>query len=205
MLVKAQGLQNAAAWIKETHGEEAFTQVLNACSEQVQHRVRTAIALEWHPMPEFTEFLEVAERTLPVQSPSVSESIGERGARANTRGMLKRSAFFVMTPRFLLNRIASMWGQFNDKGEMTLAHLDRQHGLIEVRGVPVPHVLFCDVLSGWIRVVSEAVGLRNPQVKHISCCAKDGNVCRWRFTWEGTSSKAHDDALVHFEEKKPHR
>lgn len=203
MRVKAQGLQNAAAWVKEEHGEEALARVLSQCSPELRRRFQTAIAIEWHPMSEFTEFLEVAERTLPVQHPSVSESIGERGAHANTQGMLKRSAFFVMTPRFLLNRIASMWGQFNDKGEMTLAHLDQRYGLIELRGVPHPHVLFCEVLSGWVRVVSQAVGLRDPQVKHISCCAKDGNVCRWRFTWTGTTSKAHDDALSQFELDQP--
>ena len=195
MKVKAQGLLNAAEYVRATYGESAVREVLHGCSRQVQDRCSMSVTIEWHPIAEFIEFLEVAETILEVPRGELARACGAAGARMNTRGVVRRAVFHLGTPAFLLKRIAGMWGQFNDAGEMELLHLDDKYGLIEVRDVPEPNVLFCDTLTGWAEVVSETIGLVRPSVIHEQCRARGCERCTWRIKWRGLASDKHSSAL----------
>jgi hypothetical protein len=177
--VRAQGLLNAAGWIEERHGRERLAE----CSPAVRERFVTAIAIEWHPVAEFIQFMEVAERVLRARDGQLAREMGAHGARQNLRGVVKRSLFYLASPDYLLRRIAGLWQQFNDRGAMHLRHLDDKYGHLEVEGVPEPHRLFCATLTGWTEVVAEAVGLMQPRVTHAECRADGDARCLWHVTW----------------------
>lgn len=195
MKVKALGLLNACEHVRRTYGDDALRQVVDTCSPQVRDRALMSVNIEWHPVGELIEFLEVASTVLNVSSRELSRECGAASARRNTRGLVRRALFHLGTPTFLFNRIASMWGQYNDTGSMKLLHLNDKLGLIEVRDVPAPHAVFCENITGWAMVISEAIGIKQPWVFHQQCRARGDGRCIWRITWRKTASDKHESAL----------
>jgi hypothetical protein len=186
--IKAQGLLNAAKWIEEEFGQGALRDVIRGCSVEVRDRYTSAIAINWHPMEEFVEFLEVADRTLGRNDGRIAEEIGAAGARKNMKGAMLRLVFYLSKPEFLMKRITQLWRQFNDEGSMDLLHLDDYSSSIEVRGVTNPQFLFCCTLTGWSREVAIALGGSNPVVRHTECRARGGSKCIWQLRWSGPST-----------------
>ena len=175
MNVKAQGLINAAKYIAERFGRDALGDVLRACSAPVRETYTSSIAINWHPVAELCEFVEVAERRLSCAT--LAQDVGAAGARANMKGMLLRLAFYWGKPEYLMTRVAGMWRQFNDEGEMELLEMSDSIGRIEVRGVPEPNVTFCHIITGWCREVATALGVRNVDARHPECLAVRGQRC----------------------------
>ncbi len=195
MQVKAQGLLNAVKWIEESYGQGALRDVIRACGPEVRERYTSAIAIEWHPVAEFVEFLAAADRLLGHGDGRVAEDIGAAGARVNLRGTALRMVFYAARPEFLMKRITQLWSRFNDEGSMNLLHFDDYSSTIEVRGVVTPHVLFCSTLTGWAREVVLAMGGTTPSVRHVECRARGDARCLWHLRWSGT-------AVIEASEKK---
>ena len=179
MNVKAQGLLNAAKWIEEQYGRDALGEVVRACSAAVRERYVSAIAINWHPVEELVEFLRVTERLLGREDGRLSERIGAAGARANMKGTLVRIAVYLARPEYLMQRIAGLWRQFNDEGEMILVSMDPKHAVIEVRGTPTPDPLFCATLTGWCLETATRLGIVNTAVRHTHCRSPGDPRCLW--------------------------
>lgn len=179
MNIKAQGLFNAAKWIERELGQAALRDVLRACSPAVRDRYTTAIVINWHPLEEFAEFLEVAERLLGRGDGKLAEQVGAAGARENLRGAMVRAAAYIANPEFMMKRVASLWSQFNDEGTMELVRFDPEEMEIEVKGVTRPHALFCCTLTGWMAEVALHFGWKQASAKHIKCRARGDSRCLW--------------------------
>jgi hypothetical protein len=181
--VKAQGLLNASRYIEETYGKEKLAEILAACSPAVRERCATAIAINWHPLDEFTEFLVAIERAVP--DASIGEKVGAAGARANTRGVMLRIAMLLARPEHAIRRAASMWRQFNDAGELTLRKADDRSVEVEIKGIPATPRIFCDTVTGWARELVTSAGGRNAAAKHVECRSSRGARCVWNASWSG--------------------
>jgi hypothetical protein len=181
--VKAQGLLNAAKWIETEYGRDALGTVVRSCSPEVRDRYVSAIAINWHPVEEFIEFVETADRMLGLGNLRLAEEIGAAGARANMKGTLVRIAFYMAQPEFFFRRVAGLWRQFNDEGQMLVHHLDEHTGSMEVSGLTKPNATFCAVLTGWTRQVAVGLGIENPAVRHIECRARQAARCMWDVRW----------------------
>ena len=179
MNVKAQGLLNAARFIEEHHGRDMLGEIVRACSPSVRDRYVSAIAINWHPMEELCEFVEVAERCIGSPPGKLGEQIGAAGARANMKGVLLRIAFYVTNPEFMMKRIAGLWSQFNDRGSMLLLVIGKDMVRLEVTGVPHPNSTFCSILTGWCNEVAVAIGVDGPVARHIECRALHAKRCIW--------------------------
>jgi len=179
--IKAQGLLNAARWIEEQHGREALRSVLHACSPAVRARYTEVTAIDWHPVEEFLEFVEAAERILggPHANGRIAEAIGAAGARANMKGAIVRFAIWVSQPDSLMRRVPGLWSQYNDEGALSLLSIDDRGIRIEVTGLKKPHSLFCAVLTGWSREVCLALKAISPVSKHVLCRARGDSQCIW--------------------------
>jgi hypothetical protein len=177
--IKAQGMLNAAKWIEESYGQAAFRDIIRACSAEVRERYTSAIAINWHPVEEFVELVETADRMLGRGDGKIAEEIGAAGARANMRGVFVRVAVYVATPELLMKRAAGLWRQFNDEGQMHILSLDETTVKLEVTGVEKPSWIFDCTITGWVREVSMGMGMRAAKAKHTSCRAKGDARCLW--------------------------
>jgi len=190
MNVKAQALLNAAKWVEEQHGSTTLGEVIRRCSPPVRERYMSGIAIEWHAQSELVEFLHQAEAVIGKPSGMISKAIGAEGARINTRSMGKRAVMYVASPEFLLRRIASLWSQFNDQGEMRILGIDDRQARIELVGLPDPDELFCATITGWCEIIADAVGFDRPRSEHLSCCARGDQACVWGVAFTPVSASA---------------
>jgi hypothetical protein len=181
--VKAQALLNAARYIETQYGREALSQVVRACSEPVRDRYVSAIAINWHPVEEFVEFIEVADKMLGRGDGKLMEEVGAAGARANMKGIAVRIAFYMAQPDFFFRRVAGLWHQFNDEGEMVTHFIAERSGSIEVVGIKKPNAAFCMTLNGWIREVATALGIQDPVPRHSECRGRGDARCMWDVRW----------------------
>ncbi len=154
-------------------------EIVRACSPAVRDRYVSAIAINWHPMEELCEFVEVAERCIGSPPGKLAERIGAAGARANMKGVLLRIAFYVTNPEFMMKRIAGLWSQFNDQGSMLLLVIGEDMVRLEVTGVPRPNATFCSILTGWCHEVAIALGVPDPVARHVECRTRHAKRCIW--------------------------
>jgi hypothetical protein len=191
MNVKLQGLVNGAGWIEATYGPPALAKVLRACSPAVRERYVSAIAMNWHPLDEFLEFVTVADRVLGSGDGAVVEALGAAGARANMKSVMLRVVFYISKPDFLMRRIAGMWSQFNDEGTMELVSVEPMRLAVRVSGIPELPPTFVRVLTGWARVVTGAVSAGHPMTRILSYVEKgEGASCVWELSWTKTAPSA---------------
>jgi len=177
MRVKVQGLLNAAKYIEEEYGQQSLGEIIRACSPPVRETYTSSIAINWHPVEELTELVEVAAQKLGRKTLSLAQDVGAAGARANMKGMLLRIAFYWGKPEFLMKRAAGLWRQFNDEGSMALVHMDDRVLRVEVSGVTNPSATFCAIINGWCHETAKALGVRDAIAQHVECRAKGGARC----------------------------
>ncbi|MDB4973220.1 MAG: hypothetical protein JWN48_1561 [Myxococcaceae bacterium] len=189
MLVKAQAMIHAASWLEETHGREAVSRALSKCSRAVNDRYVTAITIEWHPVEELYEWLAAIESTIGTGDGRTAYESGAYSARVNTRGVMKRSLFYLSSPEFLLRRITGLWTQFNQAGVMHLRHFDERRVSIELADLPSPNALLCSSITGWVHVTSEAVGARGARVEHEQCRARGHARCMFEVRWNARNGE----------------
>lgn len=197
MQVKAQGLLNATKYIEEAYGQAALRDVIRACSEPLRSRYIAAIAIEWLPVEELVEFLEVADRMLGRGDGRIAEEIGAAGARANMKGTMVRVAFYVSKPEFLLQRVSGLWRQFNDEGTMALLGVTDFSTTIEVRGIKKPYWLFCCTITGWGKEIVTAFGGTSAISRHVECRDRGGTRCVWEVRWTGVRKGEFGGAKDH--------
>jgi hypothetical protein len=183
MNVKAQGLLNAAHWVRETYGDQALDDVLAQCSESVCMRVGSAIAINWHPLDELVEFLDAAERLLGRSDGRLAEQVGSAGARVNMKPAIVRVSVYVLRPEFLMRRVMGLWSQFNDEGEMRVLSFREDGADAELVEMRKPHWLFCCTVTGWARELVRTMGMENVTCKHVQCRGRGDARCLWELRW----------------------
>jgi hypothetical protein len=178
MNVKAQGLHNAAKHIETVFGRDALGRVLRACGASVRETYTSSTAMNWHPVGELCEFVDVAEKELDCRG-KLAQDIGAAGARANMKGTLLRIALYWGKPESLVPRLVSVWRQYNDEGEMALLEIGPDRAKIEVRGIAAPRDTFCRILTGWWVEVAMGLGGSFVHATHSECSALGGARCVW--------------------------
>jgi hypothetical protein len=191
--VKAHSFINAAAWFRTAYGDQALAEVLSKCGKSVRDRYVSAIALEWHSVDELIEFVQAAEAYLGKPRGQVATQMGATAARANVGGIVKRTVFYFANPDYLFRRIASMWRQYNDEGELTVREFNDRGASLELSAIAVPNQYFCALLTGWTLEVSKAMGVRAPKSVHSLCRARGDAQCIWELSWSGYE---HDEAEI---------
>jgi hypothetical protein len=179
MNIKAQGLLNAAKWIEENYGQRALADVVQSCSEAVRERYTSGIGINWHPIEEYLELMDAADRILGRGDGKIAEEIGASAARANLEGVVIRAAFYVAKPELLMKRAAGFWRQYNDEGEMKVLDIDESVARLEVVGMTTVSWTFCCAVTGWCREVAAAAGMQHAVARHVQCRAKGDARCVW--------------------------
>jgi hypothetical protein len=179
MNVKAQGLLNAAKYVEDTFGRDALADVLRRCSPAVRETYTSSIAINWHPLEELCEFVDVAESLLGGGGGRMAQEIGAAGARANMKGLLLRLALYWGKPEYMMKRVVGAWRQFNDEGTMELLRMGGNDAVIEVRDIQKPNAILCGILVGWCTEIAIGLGLRLVNTTHTECRALGDKRCIW--------------------------
>jgi hypothetical protein len=182
--VKAQGLLHGAAWIRETYGDEALAGVLARCSDAVRDHCATAIAINWIPREELEELLERADETLGKGDGKIAEAMGAASARVNLRHIALRLAFFLARPEYLMRRVAGVWRQYNEEGDMLVREFIHGRMHAELVGMKRPNWFLCCSITGWLHEAGRATGMKDLATTHTECRARGGARCMWQLRWK---------------------
>lgn len=188
MDVKAQGLLHGAAWLRDTYGEAGLEKVLAACSADVRKRWATASAGSWIPQVELVEFLTVADRSLGAGDGTVAEAMGAASARANLRHMALRLAFFLGNTEFVMRRVARVWREHNEGGQMIVHDFVKGRMTAELADQPNPDWFLCCSVSGWLNEAGLATGMKGLVTRHVDCRGRGDARCTWELRWGVTES-----------------
>ena len=186
--VKAQGLLQGTAWVRETHGEATLRNVLSSCSAAVRERCTIAEPTDWIPDTELAEFLGVADRALGHGDGRIAEELGAASARANLRNFTLRLAFFLANPEFLMRRVAGVWRQYNDAGAMHVREFTPGRMSAELVGVPEPDWFICCSVTGWLREAGVTTGMKELTSEHAECRSRGRERCLWSLRWNALGS-----------------
>jgi hypothetical protein len=181
--VKAQALLNAAAYVREKLGEAPLEDVVASCSPDVRERLETAIAVNWHPQRELCDFLEAADRKLGRGDGKFAEEMGAAGARVNMGKWALRLAFFLARPEYMMRRVAGVWSNYNDEGEMIVREFTRGRMTAELVGLTEPNWWLCCSITGWLHEGGLATGLKRVVTTHAECRARGALRCVWQLRW----------------------
>ena len=187
MNVKAQGLLHGAAWLREKFGESGARAGALRVQPGVRARCATAIAINWIPQEELAEFLTVADRELGVGDGRIAEAMGAASARVNLRHLALRLAFFLGRPEFLMRRVAGIWRQYNEQGEMVVREFVGGRMIAELVGMPEPDWFVCCSVTGWLHEAGLATGMKKLVSSHVECRARGKPRCVWELRWDGAS------------------
>ena len=170
---------NSAAWVRERYGDATLTRVIAACSPAVRERLATGNALHWHPVTELDEFLNALDRLVGRGDGKIAEAAGAAAARVNLGRMGVRVAFFLGRPEFLMRRVAGVWRQYNDAGEMRVLEFANGRMLTELAETRSPSWAFCASITGWLLEAALSAGLKGSTAAHVECRARAGARCLW--------------------------
>jgi hypothetical protein len=184
--VKAQGLLHGADWLRLEYGEKGLEAVLARCGPQIRERCESAIAINWIPQEELAEFLTVADRELGAGDGKIAEALGSASARVNLRHLALRLAFFLGRPEFLMRRVAGVWRQYNEQGDMTVQEFGSGRMVAELSAMPKPDWFVCCSVTGWLHEAGLATGMQRLSTRHTDCRARDKSHCLWELRWDAT-------------------
>jgi hypothetical protein len=185
--VKAHSLLISAKWVQEKYGDHGLAEVLRRCSDNLRDRYTTVLPIEWHPQEELIEFISTVEQTFGDQSGRLCVQIGAATAKANLGGFVKQTIFYFANREYLLRRVAALWRQFNDAGELRVLEFDERKARMELLDIPTSNRYFCALITGWSCEVGRAFGVKHPQARHVACIAEKGERCLWQIDWQGFS------------------
>src|SRR5271165_6343436 len=156
---------NGAAWVRERFGDEALDRILARCSPAVRERIATGNPIDWHPARELDDFLSAIDHVLGRSDGKLAEAAGAAAARVNLRRMGVRIAMFLARPEFIMRRVAGVWRQYNDAGQMRVLEFGNGRMVAELVGVTSPSWAFCCSISGWLAEAALAAGLKRTVVR----------------------------------------
>jgi hypothetical protein len=191
--VKAQGLLNAALFVRERFGESALDRVLAKCTPSTREHALQAIAINWVPFEELAEILRVVDQELGAGDGNLAEAIGAASARVNLRHLALRLAFFLARPEFLMRRVAGVWRQYNEAGEMAVLEFNPGRMVAELRAMPVTDWIVCASVTGWLHEAGVATGMKHLQTMHSECRGKGAARCLWLLKWSAGASTAREE------------
>jgi hypothetical protein len=78
-----------------------------------------------------------------------------------------------------MRRVAGVWRQYNDAGEMHVLEFANGRMVTELAGTVSPSWFFCCSITGWLREAGLAAGLKQTVANHIECRGRGRGRCVW--------------------------
>jgi hypothetical protein len=78
-----------------------------------------------------------------------------------------------------MRRVAGVWRQYNDEGDMQVLEFGNGRMVTELVGVDSPSWAFCASITGWLHEAALAAGLSQSAVSHTECRTSGGSRCVW--------------------------
>jgi hypothetical protein len=82
-----------------------------------------------------------------------------------------------------MRRVAGVWRQFNDVGEMVVKEFSSGRMIAEMREFASPSWVFCCSVTGWLHEAGIATGMKQLVTQHLESCGRGAARCQWHLRW----------------------
>jgi hypothetical protein len=185
VLVKATPLLTVLSFMDEYLDGTAKARVLDSVAggfpEEIkkirEHRV---IASDRFPVALLNHLIERSAEVLGEEPVELAHRIGRRGAESASGGILRLALTMLSMPS-LLRKLEPVWTQLYTHGRTTNECHDKS-ATVELHDFPYVSATQCGRVTGMFEWFAQKAE-RTATVRHTSCRASRGTVCRWDLSW----------------------
>ena len=136
----------------------------------------------WYPFSCFIDLNLKADRLFGKGDLALCRELGRDAAKVNLP-TLYRIFYRVGSPEYVLDKVASVWRQHHDSGEVTVVFPGPNRASYQVHDFGAPHRTLCRSLEGFLHGSLEVMGMRDIGVSEVHCRLDGAAVCEYHGTW----------------------
>ena len=140
------------------------------------------VVASWYPLEDYIALLRVTYRIAdkPPRDPiEFFVKMGRNSAREQMSGIYRR-----LRETHGRKAAATLLGAQYDTGQMNVVERTPGHAVLEWVGFALPAREICATFTGYQAERMTLQGLEEVRVRHTSCRAERGPVCRWELDWK---------------------
>lgn len=183
--IKTRGLTliQFKQYLFKTKGILKADEVISSLPLAVADSLYNVKKSEWYPF-EYQRLLReaIVKEIDPSDPDEVTFRMGLTTASWDFSGFLKPLFSFIPLET-LLNKTASLWSKYYDKGEMKVTAARKTSAELELSSFPSDQY-FCPIVTSWLKVALEALKKPNTSVTHDTCIHKGDSLCRFELSWD---------------------
>lgn len=172
---KGMALVVVRQWVRAAD-PDAERRLLEALTAEEQRIYASLVATAWVPVEFATSFYVAAAPLLHPKAPRPLLQIGRDLARENLRGVF-RFVLRIVSQQMLMEKTASMWRTYHDRGRATVVAEGPCKLRFEVTDYPGLPERMRETIAGWIAQAIELTGVDNVRV-----VKSDDDRNRWVWT-----------------------
>lgn len=180
--LKGAALKSSIKFLTEKFGAEKYAQILAAMPAEDQAVIRGALPHHWLPVNSMLSLMKAAARETGQDARTLAFELGRFSAEDGLTTIYKLF-FKVGSPEFILGRVAKIWRNFYDAGEMSLHDSRAGHVTIRVSDFPMKDAIFCERIRGWMHQATILIGYQ-PDTAHPRCTVNGDACCEFEINWK---------------------
>ena len=183
--VKAVGILDCRKYITEKFGASAHDEIRALMSDRDRDIVYSneLSPLSWVDLEAVVNHAIAMDQALGIGDGQVSAAMLRELASQHYHGIY-RIMFQSATPKEVVEKIASIWSRYYDKGRVSVEFSDDNHAINRITGcpdVPLHHEI---LLIPYMEAVLTLAGMRNVRINHTRCAASGGDCCIFQYSWK---------------------
>jgi uncharacterized protein (TIGR02265 family) len=183
MKIKGLILQARRDFVIENFGEDGWTKVLKSLPQGDQDLLGGILfAAQWYPFAVGDHLDKAIVKVLGGGKQSVFEDIGAKSAQKRLAGEHK-SFLSPGDPQVFMRKAPMIYRFYYDTGYREYEETGPNSGVMTTFEAETYSTPDCLTVIGWYKEALRMCGATNVKVDEVSCRARGGDYCRYRFSW----------------------
>ncbi len=183
MKIKGLVLQARRDFVIENFGEDGWKQVLRSLPQGDKDLLGGMLfAAQWYPFSVGDHLDKAIVKVLGAGKQSVFEDIGAKSAQKRLAGE-HQSFLSVGDPQAFMRKAPMIYRFYYDTGFREYEETGPSSGVMTTYEAETYSGPDCLTVIGWYKEALRMCGAKDIKVDEVSCRARGGDYCRYRFSW----------------------
>jgi hypothetical protein len=188
--IKAMSLLDCRAYITENFGLEAHEKIRAAMRPEAAELVYSdAITpLSWVDLAAVVNHWLVFDDLMGKGDGKLGSTMIRSLANKHFNGIY-RIMFKSATPKEVVNKLASIWDRFYDRGQTLTQFVSDTHAAVKIVNCPDLPLHHDKLLKPYMEEILTLAGVANVSVKHLQCVSTGAAHCAFSYKWSEPAPK----------------
>lgn len=184
MRIRGATLEMAVSFIKQTYGEDKFSQVIAGLEAADRAVLSNKISSSnWYPFRLYARILTDMDNVLGSGDGILCHKCGRYDAEYDLNSLFK--IFYKKgSPQFIISNAMFVWRTFFDSGRVEVEKPGDKTAYFRVHGADEYAPAVCREIEGWLEKTTELSGGRNAFAKETKCRVHGDKFCEYVVKWE---------------------